>query len=153
MCEKNMKLPSINTGTDITDIIEKTIKGGSNIELKNLLRNNNYLNNRNSLNQTPLMIAIKYNNLEMIETIVDSGANLNLYDNDGNTALIISSKLDKEDIIKLLLDSKADFSIKNKKGYTALEIANRFKNKSSIGALSKNSNIRKEYKFFTQYYE
>lgn len=150
MDEKRIKLPKIKIGSEV---IEKTIKNGSIIELKNLLRDNDYLNSRNYLNQTPLMIAIKYNNLEMIESIVDSGANLDLYDNNGNTALIISSKLEKEDIIKLLIDSNADLSIKNKEGYTALDIAKRLKNKSSINTLSNHDKKIKEYTFFTQFYE
>lgn len=150
MVDKGISFPKINMSNNF---IEDTIKKGTVVELKNLLRNNKCLNTKNNLNQTPLILAIKYYKLEMIEAIIDSGANLDLCDNEGNTALIISSKLDRVDIIKILLDANANFNIKNKDGETALDIAKRFGNKSSITALCGGKTTKRSYKLFTDFGE
>jgi ankyrin repeat protein len=142
-------LPNINLGFGV---IEKDIKEGTPIELKNLLRNPNNLNIRNGFNHTPLMISSKFGSCEKTKSILDCGADPDLYDKDGNTALMISARYDRGDIIKILLDAKAKINLKNYLGQTALDIANDYNSEYAISSLTKRSSVsNSKFKILSMY--
>ena len=74
---------------------------------------------------TPLIIAASYGELDIIELLLDYGADPNLQDNWGNTALMNNAQDVAEDtyITQFLLDHGADPNIKNMVGDTALMYA------------------------------
>ena len=62
-------------------------------------------------------------NLEQIEALLASGADVNQRDADGQTALLIACEEDQPGAVKLLLDAGANASCKREDGYTALHMA------------------------------
>ncbi len=65
--------------------------------------------------------AVEDCNLEIIEALVNKGANLNLFeDGIGLNPVIMAAATGKLDVVKLLIDNKADLLIKDFMGKTAL---------------------------------
>ena len=63
---------------------------------------------------------------EIVELLLDSGADPNIKNYRGNTALMMASVKGYSDIVRLLLERNADPNIQNNEGYTSLIWANRF---------------------------
>jgi uncharacterized protein len=83
------------------------------------------LNARSKRGQTPLMLAVEnsYGRLEVVQLLIDRGADVNLVDEDGNSAVMIASEGNLSEAVTLLLASKAVVYLKNKNRQTALHIA------------------------------
>ena len=72
-------------------------------------------NNRSSNGRTKLMIAAKKGDIQKIEDLLYSGAQIDAKDDEGWTALMYSARFQKDaDVTKLLLYKGADRTIKNK---------------------------------------
>jgi len=69
---------------------------------------------------TVLMWASIWGRIDIIELLLDNGADLNIKDGDGNTALIWASICGQTDVVRLLLDRGAKMNIQNNSGNTAL---------------------------------
>ena len=68
--------------------------------------------NQNSIgNVTPLYMASKCGDINMVKLILDKGGNTNLVDNMGRTALMVSVVHEQYDIIELLLQYGADINL------------------------------------------
>ncbi|SUW07618.1 ankyrin repeat-containing protein [Brachyspira pilosicoli] len=80
---------------------------------KILLDNNADINKKGRDGYTPLMMAVRRDNINLIEFFIENNADLDMYDPEGNTALIIAAKNHKNDIFELLLKNGADPSINN----------------------------------------
>lgn len=75
-------------------------------------------------NQTALMLAVSHGNLDMVQILLDAGADINIQDEDGSTALMCAAEHGKIDIVKLLLaQTDCDSSVQDVDGSTALKIA------------------------------
>ena len=73
---------------------------------------------------TPLIAAVRKNDLELTQELLDEGADCNLSDNHGNTPLIIACMFANDvEIIKALLQGNANPNIRNKRKLVALEAA------------------------------
>nr|URM62233.1 ankyrin repeat domain containing protein [Mimivirus sp.] len=93
----------------------------------------NYINQKNNLGWNALMIAcgcsIFYDNFDIIQLLLNSGADINSQNNDGWTALMIICRYQiygYANIIKLLLDHKANVNIQCNNGWTALMFVSRY---------------------------
>lgn len=53
--------------------------------------------------QTALMLAVSHGNFTMVQILVESGADINIQDDDGSTALMCAAEQGHLDIIKYLL--------------------------------------------------
>ena len=87
---------------------------------KILLDNNADINKKGRDGYTPLMMAVRRDNINLIEFFIENNADINMFDTEGNTALIIANtaliiaaKNHKDDIFELLLKNGADPSINN----------------------------------------
>jgi ankyrin repeat protein len=69
---------------------------------------------------TPLMRACRRGYLEVVNLLLDKGADLEAKDQYGATALIIASSEFRVDVVKMLLDKGADVNTKDRNGWTAL---------------------------------
>ena len=69
------------------------------------------------------MIASYYGHLKTVKVLIDSGAKLNIQNNDGDTALMFASRRYNSAGVKELIDAGADPNIQNNNGDTALKIA------------------------------
>ncbi len=67
--------------------------------------------------------AIEENDIQTVQTYIESGANPNIRDESGSTLLIIASRLGHEHLVKLLINSCVDLNIRNNDGNTALIVA------------------------------
>ena len=67
-----------------------------------------------------LIRAVKTNNIEEVNRIINSGRNLNYRDNNGNTVLMESIMFNRVESARMLIDAGADVNIRNNRGNTAL---------------------------------
>ena len=74
---------------------------------------------------TPLMIAIAFKDLVMIEYLISKGADLNILDSAGRTAMMVALKTNDQDIIQMLLthESKIHWNSLDKFGYSIIDHA------------------------------
>lgn len=72
-------------------------------------------------NMTALTIAARHDHLNLVEFLVENGADIN--HDDGETALMIASRQGRLDIVKFLIERGADIDYKEEFGNTALSAA------------------------------
>lgn len=53
--------------------------------------------------QTALMLAVSHGRIDMVQMLLDSGADINIQDEDGSTALMCAAEHNHIQIVKLLL--------------------------------------------------
>lgn len=126
-----------------------SIMNGDIISVKKIIKSGFDLNSKITDTDTPLIFAVEQNRVEMVQLLIDSGADVNYTDkkvfsggygsgssNQGYTALICASALIHPErlknnawkpfvdrnhaIIKLLIDAGADLNIQTAIGWTAL---------------------------------
>uniref|UniRef100_A0A3B4AVR3 Uncharacterized protein n=1 Tax=Periophthalmus magnuspinnatus TaxID=409849 RepID=A0A3B4AVR3_9GOBI len=74
--------------------------------------------------QTALMLAVSNGSLEMVQALLEQGAEVNLQDDEGSTALMCASEHGHEEILKLLLQQpNCDATLTDSDESTALSIA------------------------------
>ena len=93
-----------------------------------LIHNGANINIKNKYGSTPLTIAARIGNKDIVESLIIQGANVDIQnDGYGNTALISSllgpPSENRKDILKLLIASGADINIQSNQGHTALMVA------------------------------
>ncbi|MBO9494017.1 ankyrin repeat domain-containing protein [Thalassotalea sp. G20_0] len=72
----------------------------------------------------PLAVAIKYQNTDLIQTLVNHGADVNARDDDGETVLHLAARNGNAESVRALLDIDPFLAIdKNNDGKTALDLA------------------------------
>lgn len=81
------------------------------------------IDKKDSAGRTALLNAAKYGHKEIVEMLLDKGADVNHKDEDGYTALIIAADFGHKDTVRLLLDRGADVNAQTGNGETALTIA------------------------------
>jgi ankyrin repeat protein len=99
---------------------------GKNVKLvKYLIENRAEVNDKNDDGKTPLFYAVFLGsrNIDIVNLLLGSGADINVTDKDGNTVLIAASTIISEQsigIIDLLLKSGINVNAQNNTGKTAL---------------------------------
>ncbi|KAM7012685.1 KN motif and ankyrin repeat domain-containing protein 3 [Tautogolabrus adspersus] len=74
--------------------------------------------------QTALMLAVSHGRQEMVQALLECGADVNVQDDEGSTALMCASEHGRAEIVKLLLEQPGcDISIVDNDGSNALSIA------------------------------
>ena len=76
--------------------------------------------------QTPLIQAALENQLEVVELLIDKGANVNANDNDFRTALMYAAKEGHVDVVKALLKAEPDLTLSDNDDLTAPMLAQLF---------------------------
>jgi ankyrin repeat protein len=88
--------------------------------------------------KTALHYAVEKKNIEIIDALLEKGANINAIDNNGNTPLHLAlEELDKE-FLKYLLEKSPDINLKNNDGYSVINLA--ITNREVMALLIENSN-------------
>jgi len=91
---------------------------------RNLVSNGARINVYDERGYTPLLLAVKNGNTELVKYLVDQGAFLNQKDKKlGYTELLLASALGKKEIVSYLLQKGSDVSIANADGKTALDLS------------------------------
>jgi ankyrin repeat protein len=71
---------------------------------------------------TYIHLAVIYNNISLIESLIKKGIDINRKNNDGNTSLHLAYLYNRSKIINILIDNNADKNIKNNKNKTPEEM-------------------------------
>ena len=129
--------------------IFKACKDGDIKTVKKYIKDKRDVNAKDQKSGLSLLhIACMFHHLELVELLLDNGANINSTNNNGSTPLHIACKYNFEDcigdklgVVELLLKKNIDFKIKNKDGMTALHMLCRYhyqdKNVAHVYALIK----------------
>ena len=107
---------------------------GDPVEVKRLIEkgaNVNYLEKKRPL----LGWAAQLENVEVVKTLIQAGADLNSVDGIGQTPLMRAADMGQVAVAKVLLEAKADSSIATPSGETAVSLAVKNTNKELIDAL------------------
>jgi len=110
-------------------LIHYTIKQDR-VNLLNFLLKNGANPNLNYSNKTPLMYAIKYDNLEAVKRLLEQDVDVNMEDENQKTALYFAAKYGNEEIARLLIDKGARLNHKDQKGNSPIQYAIKNKNKA-----------------------
>ena len=94
-----------------------------------LLENGANINIRDTIDQTPLIIAAFNGCRDIVKMLLDAGANIEHKNDQGENALISAVQEGHIDTVKLLLDAGADVNQTNTDGETALDLAIRLRQK------------------------
>ncbi|XP_046405461.1 uncharacterized protein LOC124170643 isoform X2 [Ischnura elegans] len=74
--------------------------------------------------QTALMLSVSHGRLDMVQLLLEAGADVNIQDEDGSTALMCAAEHGHADIVRTLLaQPDCDTTIEDNDGSTALNIA------------------------------
>lgn len=100
----------------------------------------NEVNERDAFSYTPLMHAADFNtNPDIVEMILQKGADVGAPDRDGNTALMWAAMNNPNpEVIRVLMNYGADLSVTNDEGWTARSIAKEYNN-SEVSDLFKSA--------------
>jgi ankyrin repeat protein len=105
------------------NLLEATIIGDIQ-KIKDLLSNGAEVDIRDKNGMTPLLLAARKGNREIVKLLLAHGADVNAQDYYlAWTPLILASALGHKEVVKLLLEYGADVDIKDQNGMTALKYA------------------------------
>jgi hypothetical protein len=82
-----------------------------------------------------LNIATKFNNVSLVEYLLEKDVSMEALNNDGNTAIIIAAKKGHKECLSLLLEKGTNIEAKNKYGDAALIQAAKYGNKECLSLL------------------
>lgn len=88
----------------------------------------------NPYKKTALYNAVFYNSPEIVDFLIEQGADLNIVDHIGNSPLMAAVFYNRENIAQKLVDAGADCFVQNREGETAILIAHT-KNYKNLEAL------------------
>lgn len=127
-------------------IIDKKYKGdtaimkasrrcnGANV-VKFLLENAANINDkevRDTIDQTPLIVAADGGCKDIVEMLLEAGANIEHRNDQGETALISAAQNGHKEIVQMLLDAGANVNQENADGETALDLTIKLRHKKDL---------------------
>jgi len=81
------------------------------------------VNVRNKEGNTPLHLAVRANNRQVVELLLSKSVALDLPNHRGDTALLLAVKLGHHEIVSLLIAAGADVNVQDQLGFSALHYA------------------------------
>lgn len=106
-------------------------------EVKQKIERGDDINFRDSVGQTFIIKAIKYQDLKMVEYLIKKGADINRTDTNGTTPLMHAVATGNLEIAQTLIKNQADYMICDKQGQSALSYAEKSKNEKVIKLIQK----------------
>ena len=99
-------------------------KDGSVQDVAKALKDGGDINSLSKDLQTPLIQASKYNGPEVVQFLIESGAGVNVKDENGKSALMYACEENKDvEVVRVLIRKHADVNAKTNTGKTALMYA------------------------------
>ena len=104
---------------------------GNTEELKGILSNGmvDVNDKKNVWGSTALHVAAKYNHQEVVDVLLNAGANPNEEEYDGDTPLHKAVRRVHKEVIQTLMEGGADPRKENKYGYTPIDVADQMMQK------------------------
>lgn len=121
--------------TEIFDRFEKIVYDNDFEAFKKLAKELDDINIQNKYGWTLLHISIRRDRTDMVNFLLDNGADINKTDGVGWTPLMEAIMDDKPSLCKLLVEKGADKSIANARGVTAPMLAQKFERSEMYGYL------------------
>ncbi len=84
---------------------------------------------------TPLLLAAEDGDIEIIEELIELGADANIKDDNGKTALMDAAHEGDIDVVETLLEAGVDVSLTDRSGFSALHAAVLSKDKFVVKAV------------------
>ena len=97
-----------------------------------LLENGVNINVRDTIDQTPIIIASQNGCTDIVIMLLDTGADIHHRNDQGENALISAAQEGYIDVVKVLLEAGADINQSNSDGETPLELAIRLRQKKEL---------------------
>lgn len=88
---------------------------------------------------SPLMFAVSQRHKEIVECLLENGADPNFSDEQGFTPLMLASFLNEAEIVKILIEKGANLNLCSKTGFSALSYAIYANSVESVKALIQNN--------------
>ncbi len=112
------------SGINVRDALANAIARGDVDEVRMQLANQpRRINERRSTTgTTPLGDAAFQGNLEVVELLIEQGADVNATNRDGNTPLIVAAFMCRNEVVQFLLEKGAALDHRNDRGETALDV-------------------------------
>lgn len=107
---------------------------------------------RDTINQTPIIVAAQHGCTEIVRLLIEAGIkDINHKNDQGESALLTAAQEGHKEIVKILLEAGADINQPNSDGETALAIVTRNRHKKELidflivnGAQAEASGIKKK---------
>lgn len=100
----------------LCDTLMNAIRNNKPTNVQNAIIEGADVNCKNVVGSTPLHLAVRYNSYEIVEILINSGANVNI--EHGEPPLVNAIDMGKIDIIRLLVDKGADINFVYYNGIT-----------------------------------
>ncbi len=115
--------PKLFTEFEIKELMN-AVENGRLEQVQNLLKEKpDLVKARDNDGWTPLIMAARFNHVNLIKLLLKSGAKVDDVDNEGSSALHHASASGRMEAVKTLVESKARVSLKNHGGDTPRKLA------------------------------
>jgi len=108
--------------SDYSSAIFEFAQAGDLAEISALLASGELIDARDPYGQTALMYAVSAGNTDIVQDLIELGADVNALTDEGWTALMFAAR-DNGDAIPVLLENGADAELENSEGRSAFDIA------------------------------
>ena len=106
-----------------SNVVAFLLENGANINDKEV---------RDTIDQTPLIVAADGGCKDIVEMLLEAGANIEHRNDQGETALIAAAQNGHKEIVQMLLDAGANVNQENADGETALDLAIKLRHKKDL---------------------
>ena len=106
--------------------LHQAISKGNEKCILQYIENGSDLNMKDHKGLTPLLLALKHNQLEIAKILIKHGADIELANKGGRTPLHFAIELGSIELTKAILERNANINAKDKKGMTPLHYASAF---------------------------
>ena len=106
-----------------SNIVAFLLENGANINDKEV---------RDTIDQTPLIVAADGGCKDIVEMLLEAGSNIEHRNDQGETALIAAAQNGHTEIVQMLLDAGANVNQENADGETALDLTIKLRHKKDL---------------------
>ena len=121
-------------GSTVGDALQAAAAAGNSTELKEILGRGADINNVCDRG-TAIVVAAERNHKEIVQLLIDHGADINPRGEGGDSALLMASRFGYTEIVELLLDHGAKADIQDRRGSRALSAASKRGHKGVVDLL------------------
>ena len=107
----------------------------------------------NNQKESPLHLAAYFGQKDIVELLIDKGADINTKNNNGSTPLHLAARFGQKDVVELLLTKGADFKVQNNDSRTAIRLAKENGHPEVFELLLKHANQSGDSKEIMTFYD